>query len=100
MLELLRELPHLTGAAIIERWRDTEAGQLLNELACGELAIPLEGNEAEYSGIVQWLDVQLRDQRWTQLHAKSQREGLTREEKHEYVTLHQRSGEPSLCIYH
>jgi len=100
VLELLREHPHLTGAAIIERWRDTEAGQLLNELACGELAIPIEGYEAEFSGIVQWLDGQLREQRWTQLHAKSQREGLTREEKHEFVTLQQRSGEPSQGIYH
>lgn len=100
VLELLREHPHLTGAAVIERWRDTQAGQMLSELACGELAIPSEGYEAEFVGIVRWLDNQLREQRWTELHTKSQREGLTREEKREFVTLQQANREPPEGIYH
>ena len=92
ILELLRAHPHLAAASIIERWRDSDTGQLLNQLACGELVIPSEGYETEFAGIIRWLDDQLRDQRWAHLHAKSQREGLTPEEKREFVTLQQVGG--------
>ena len=85
ILELLRAHPHLATASIIERWQYSDTNQLLNHLTCGELVIPPEGYEAEFTGIIRWLDDQLRDQRWNQLHAKSLREGLSPEEKREFV---------------
>lgn len=99
-LELLQASPHLTGAALIERWRNTEVGQVLTDLARSELAVPAEGYAAEFDGVVQWLDSQLRERRWAQLHTKSQHEGLTSEEKREFVALQHWGREPSRGIHH
>ena len=100
VLELLHTHPPQTGAALMERWRGTEEGQLLSELARAELAIPDTGFEAELNGIVQWLDTQLRERRWKALYTKSQNEGLSGEEKREFVALQQRGAEPSQSIHH
>lgn len=91
ILELLQAAPHLTGSAILEHWRNTKQEQLLTELAMEDLAIPADGYEAEFLGIVRWLDSQLREQRWAYLHDKCQREGLSGEEKREFLAF----GEPS-----
>lgn len=99
VLELAQANPHLTGAAILEHWREEEPGQRLSEIALSELAIPIEGYEAEFRGIVQWLNAQLREQRWKQLYNKSQQEGLTGDEKREFVALQMPTEEPSPGIH-
>ena len=91
ILEFLQTQPHSTGSAILEHWRGTKQEQLLTELAMGDPAIPAEGYEAEFTGIVRWLDSQLREQRWAYLYDKCQREALSGEEKREFLAF----GEPS-----
>lgn len=100
VLELIKTHPHLTGAALLEHMREREEYQSLTDIARSELVIPSEGYEAEFDGIVRWLNSQLREQRWRQLYTKSQKEGLTRDEKQEFVALQQCSGEPSPGIHH
>ncbi len=91
VIDFLQAHPHSTGSAMLEHWRNTPQQQILTELALGNLAIPAEGFEAEFMGIVQWLDSQLREQRWAYLHDKCQRETLSGEEKREFLAF----GEPS-----
>ena len=90
LLELLRAQPHLHGGAIIEHWRDSPEGRQLAEMAKWDPPIPPEGLEAEFRGVIQWLDSKLAEQRREELHAKWQREGLSPVEKEEFVELQRR----------
>jgi len=90
ILELLQARPNLHSGALIERWRDTPEGGHLAELAKWEPPLPEEGIEAEFSGVVRWLDGRLAERRREELHAKWQGEGLTPAEKLEFVELQRR----------
>jgi DNA primase len=90
MLELLQSQPHLHSGALLERWRDTPEGTFLAELAKWDPLLPTDGLEAEFRGVVQWLDTRLAEQRREELHAKWQRDGLSPAEKTEFVELQRR----------
>jgi DNA primase len=90
MLELLQVQPHLHSGALLEHWRDSPEGEHLAELAKWDPLLPTEGLEAEFHGVVQWLDMRLAEQRREELHAKWQRDGLSQEEKTEFVELQRR----------
>ena len=90
LLELLAERPHLTGAALLERWRDREEGRYLSQLAMQEVL--LEGQEGAGREFIAALG-KLRDlakaRRLEVLRAKSQSTaGLTDDEKSELKQLH------------
>jgi DNA primase len=90
LLELLQEQPHLHGGILLERWRGTAEETLLTELAKWDPPLPPEGLEAEFRGVVQWLDHRLAEQRREELQAKWQREGLSPAEKTEFLELQRR----------
>ncbi len=95
LLELLQAQPHLHSGAVLERWRDTPEGKQLAELAKWDPLLPPDGLEAEFRGVVQWLDSRLAEQRREELHAKWQRDGLSPAEKAEFVELQRRcAGSP------
>lgn len=95
LLELLREQPHLHSGAILERWRDRPEGKQLAELAKWDPPLPPEGLEAEFQGVIRWLDTRLAEERREELQAKWQRDGLSPAERAEYVELQRRcAGSP------
>lgn len=91
LVELLRiagENPHLTTAAVLERYRDHEAGPHLVRLA----AVPPlieggEGLEAEFVGVLNRLLDAVRRQRLERLAGKARSESLSEPEKQEYLRL-------------
>jgi DNA primase len=81
LVELLRENPHIKCGAIVERWRDQDAGRHLAKLARQPLMVPEEGLEAEFRDVVAKLVAQRDEQRVDGLLAKARVGGLTDEEK-------------------
>ena len=100
LLELLQKQPHLHSGALLERWRDTPEGKHLAELAKWDPPLPPDGLEAEFRGVVQWLDTRLAEQRREELHAKWQRDGLSPAEKAEFVELQRRCAGSSPATPH
>lgn len=90
LVELLQEQPHLHSGVVLERWRGTADEGLLAELAKWDPPLPSEGLEAEFRGIVQWLDGRLTEQRREELQMKWQQDGLSAEEKAELLELQRR----------
>ena len=90
LLELLQTEPHYHSGVLLERWRGTPEGEQLAELAKWDISLPADGVEAEFRGVMQWLDTELAKLRRDELDAKWQREGLTPVEKLEFVELQRR----------
>jgi len=90
MLELLQAHPHLHSGAVLEHWRGTPEGLQLAELMKWEPILPEASLEAEFHGVVKWLDTEVAKQRRDQLTAKWQSEGLTPAEKAEFLELQRR----------
>ncbi|MEJ2060485.1 MAG: DNA primase [Gammaproteobacteria bacterium] len=95
LLETLRSSPHLTTAALLERWRDTPQGPHLAKLAGWSPEGMAEvGAEVLFRDALQQLARQADIQRTEVLLAKSRRpEGLTSEEKSELQRLFKRRGQ-------
>jgi hypothetical protein len=90
LLELLRSEPHYHSGVALERWRGTPEGDQLAEMAKWNISLPADGVEAEFLGVMKWLDTELARLRRDELDAKWQREGLTPAEKTEFVELQRR----------
>ncbi len=74
LLEMLREHPHLNTAAVLERWRGTEAGRHLERLAAVPLEVPEAGLAQELRDTLAKLEAEggarAWDRRWAELSAQ------------------------------
>ncbi len=88
MLDLLRQRPHLSTAALLEHWRGSEQGKHLFALAQRDMLLSAEQDdlEREFSDTLARLTQVLRQQRLRELGQKDLRE-LTEEEKIEWNQL-------------
>lgn len=82
VLETLAENPHLTTAALLERWRDKPAGPHLQKLALQPLTLSADRLRHELAAIMDGLRKQAREQRINTLTSKPFSE-LTEAEKAE-----------------
>lgn len=82
LLETLHQHPHLTTAALLERWRDKENGAHLQKLALQPLTLSADALKHELTGIVTRLHKEARAQRIHELTSKPFSE-LTEAEKAE-----------------
>jgi DNA primase len=82
LLETLHEHPHLTTAALLERWRNRENGAHLQKLALQSLSLSADELKYELLGIFSQLQKQAKQQRRIYLESKPLSE-LTEAEKAE-----------------
>ena len=87
VLDLLENEPHLGTAAILERFRGTEAGSQLARLLAWDPQVPEEGAAAELEGALARLEARHREQRAERLLAKARSAGLDEAEKAELRAL-------------
>ncbi len=87
VLDLLESEPHLGTAAILERFRGTEAGAQLARLLAWDPQVPEEGAAAELEGALARLEARHREQRAERLLAKARAAGLDEAEKAELRAL-------------
>lgn len=64
LVECLRDNPHITLGALLERYRDTETGRVLAKLAQSDLDIDDELVEAEFMGVMETLRKLHLDRYW------------------------------------
>lgn len=83
LLETLHQHPHLTTAALLERWRDKENGAHLQKLALQPLSLSADALKHELTGIVSQLQKDAKQQRLIYLESKPLNE-LTEHEKAEW----------------
>ncbi len=81
LVEFISKNPHITCGAIVEHWREDEAGRHLAKLATQPLVIPEEGLEDEFRDVVSKLASQHQEQLVDGLLAKAHLGDLTAEEK-------------------
>lgn len=84
LIELLQSNPHLNTAALLERWRDSEMGRYLEQLASWELLLTDEDMILELRGALGCLQAQAADQRMATL---SNQLSLTAAEQQELLVL-------------
>jgi DNA primase len=82
LLETLQQHPHLTTAALLERWRDKENGAHLQRLALQPLSLSADALKHELTGIVSRLQKEAKVQRINELTNKPLSE-LTEQERKE-----------------
>jgi len=70
LLETLHQHPHLTTAALLERWRDKENGAHLQKLALQPLSLSADALKHELTGIVSRLQQEAKSQRINELTSK------------------------------
>lgn len=87
VLEFAQEHPHITGAGLLEHWRDTETGSYLMKLAQAELLTPDDGMESEFRAVVADLAGRRDEQRLAALVETSRLRPLGNEEKAELTRL-------------
>ena len=87
LLELLKEEPHLSTGAILERFREHPLESALWKLAAWEHQVPENGMEAEFQGAFDWLSQLIHENRLQYFHEKLQADGLTDEERREWQAL-------------
>lgn len=81
LVELLRDNPHLTCGAIVEHWRDREAGRHLAKLAAQPVMVPEDGMEAEFKDVMAKLAAERHEQTLDGLLAKASLGDLSEDEK-------------------
>ena len=81
LLEFVSKNPHVSCGAIVEHWREEEAGQHLAKLAIQPMVIPDDGLEAEFCDVISKLLSQHQEQLVDGLLAKAHLGELTDEEK-------------------
>ncbi|ADE13257.1 DNA primase [Nitrosococcus halophilus Nc 4] len=84
LIELLQSSPHLSTAALLERWRDSEMGRYLEQLASWELFLTDEDMGLELQAALRRLQAQAAEQRMTML---SNQPSLTAAERQELLAL-------------
>jgi DNA primase len=87
IIELLREQPTLTTAALIEFWREQPDYTQVSKLASMIIPIPQEGIEAELSGAIQQIAKMQDEQHIATLLQKASHSSLSVEEKHTLQAL-------------
>lgn len=87
VLEFAQGHPHITGAGLLEHWRDTETGGYLMKLAQAELLTPDDGMESEFRAVVADLAGRRDEQRLAALVETSRLRPLGSEEKAELTRL-------------
>lgn len=98
ILELLQQTPHLSSAALLERWRESDEGRHLSKLASQELLLSEDGTlEEEFRGILTLLERQYQAQQYEMLLAKSQQSlgSLSDDEKQQLRELLESSSQKS-----
>ncbi len=81
LLEFVSKNPHVSCGAIVEHWREEEAGRHLAKLATQPMVIPDDGLEAEFCDVISKLLSQHQEQLVDGLLAKAHLGELTDEEK-------------------
>ncbi len=96
VLEFARTHPHISGAGLIEHWRDTEIGSHLMKLAQAELVIPVDAMESEFRAVMADLEGRRpAEQRLAALLEASRQRPLEADEKTELSRLLKaRPGDP------
>ncbi len=84
LLEMLHLDPQLNTAAILERWRDKPEGKHLYKLAEQQLPGDEQSLENELKDIMQYLEGQIKVQRWHILQEKLATSGLDEAELNEW----------------
>jgi DNA primase len=84
LIELLQGNPHLNTAVLLERWRDSEMGRYLGQLASWELLLTDENMILELQGALDCLQAQAAGQR---IVALSNQPSLTAAEQQELLPL-------------
>ncbi|MGH8293794.1 MAG: DNA primase [Gammaproteobacteria bacterium] len=87
VLEFAQSHPHITGAGLLEHWRDTETGVYLMKLAQAELLTPDDGMESEFRAVIADLAGRRDEQRLAVLVETSRLRPLGSEEKAELTRL-------------
>lgn len=87
LLEFAQGHPHITGAGLLEHWRDTETGGYLLKLAQAELVTPEEAMESEFQAVMADLLGRRDEQRLAVLMDASRQRALSSEEKTELAQL-------------
>ncbi len=87
LLELLRKNPNLQTGALLEHWRDQEAGRHLFKLAKWQFPLAAEHMKSEFQGALKQLKSKLNEQKTEQLLNKEKERGLNEVEKIELRQL-------------
>jgi DNA primase len=88
LLDLLQNDPHLSTARLLAQWPDEEQAQYLQQLVVEQLLITdEEAIRKEFNAILQLLTRQFQQQRLNLLERKERLQGLTEQEKQEYLGL-------------
>lgn len=88
VLEFAQANPHITGAGLLEHWRDTETGSYLMKLAQAELVTPPDAMESEFRAVLADLTARRpAEQRLEELLAASRQRALQSHEKAELAGL-------------
>ncbi|MGA9855228.1 MAG: DNA primase [Gammaproteobacteria bacterium] len=88
VLEFARAHPHISGAGLLEHWRDTEIGSHLMKLAQAELVIPVDAMESEFRAVMTDLEGRRpAEQRLAALLEASRQRPLEADEKAELSHL-------------
>ncbi|MGH8415505.1 MAG: toprim domain-containing protein, partial [Gammaproteobacteria bacterium] len=88
LLEYALAHPHITGAGLLEHWRDTEIGNYLMKLAQTELVTPIDAMESEFKAVmVQLTGRHPTEQRLSTLLETSRQRALEADEKSELSRL-------------
>ncbi|MGH8362498.1 MAG: DNA primase [Gammaproteobacteria bacterium] len=87
VLEFAQGHPHITGAGLLEHWRDTKTGVYLMKLAQAELLTPDDGMESEFRAVIADLAGRRDEQRLAVLVETSRLRPLGSEEKAELTRL-------------
>lgn len=87
VVEYLQTHSGQTAASLLEHWRDQTEGRYLERLAAEDLMIPESGVQAEFKGILLYLDKLAIEQTIETLWQKASHVGLSAEEKIQWQTL-------------
>lgn len=90
LLESLREDPHLTTAALLERWKDKPEGKHLIKLVImAEKELPVTGENSlqEFLDAINTIETRLIEQRVEFFELKLRTDGLSKDEINEYNQL-------------
>ncbi|HSN18356.1 MAG TPA: DNA primase [Gammaproteobacteria bacterium] len=88
VLDFARKSPHMKGAALLEHWRGSETGALLDKLAQAEIVTPDEALETEFKAVMADLTARRpAEQRRDELIAESRRRALNAAENAELARL-------------
>ncbi|MGH8278765.1 MAG: DNA primase [Gammaproteobacteria bacterium] len=88
VVEFAQANPHITGAGLLEHWRDTDTGSYLMKLAQAELVTPPEAMESEFRAVLADLTARRpAEQRLDELLTASRTRALEAPEKAELADL-------------